>query len=638
MSPSTLSYVVGMLAMFVGQRILNGIDLWQMVFTAVGAAALLVGAVLRVRAMRKATNPGSRLGHRLALILLLVGVASLVLYVGTTETFTQRLSLDDAGEKRWLGLSRSLWMVVWLIGTVPLLVVDYALHSSPVMVQVRRVRETVVHGLVAAMGLSMVFPLNYVATQRNDQWDLAYFKTPTPGTATQALVEALDKPVHVRIFMPPSSEVAQELRNYFAKIEGPQLSVEIIDQAANPRLAKALVIRDNGTVAMTQGDISVLMDEPAAKGEGDGEDTEAKADERPRPVTTRLRVNPDLDKAKKTLKKLDAEVKKMLIELGQGERVAYFTAGHGELNWSQQKEMVDVSIRALRARMLDLGFSIKMLGLKEGLAEQVPEDASLVLVIGPRAPFLKSEVDTLENYLTAGGSLLLARDPRVIAQDQAPVEDPLDDLMTHLGVKMGDGVLAAERGVKPLTRSRADVFNLMTDSFSTHPASSQLAAPSNAVHLLMSGTGFLEEIPEQANGIVFVARSLAVAWAEVDINTRFDSDKGETKEARNLVAAIEGGGEDSGWRALVSADAQIFSDLGVGLSLGNQFLIDDSLGWLIGAESLAGTTQNEEDIKIEHSKEGQQWWFYLAVLFVPLGVVTLGAVRLRLRRRGGAAR
>ncbi len=636
MSSSTLSYVVGMLALFVGQRILDGIDLWQMVATSVGVLALVVGAGLRTRAMRSAKDPGSKLGHRVALVLLVVGAISVVLYAGTTESFTQGLALDDAGEARWLGLSRSLWPVVWLLGTIPLLVVDYALHSSPMGVQLRRVRETTAHGLVVAMGLAMVFPINYIASKRNERWDLAYFKTPTPGTATQALVEALELPVEVRIFMPPSSEVAQELRTYFAEIEGPKLSVEIIDQAADPRLAKALAIRDNGTVAMTQGDISVLMDEPATA-EPKAEDEPEAEDERPRPVTRRLRVSPELDKAKRTLKKLDAEVKKMLIELGQGERVAYFTSGHGELNWSQQKEQIDISLRALRARMMDLGFTIKLLGLKEGLAEQVPQDASLVLIVGPRAPFLSSEIDALKNYLGAGGSVLLARDPRVMAEDRAPVADPLDDLTTHLGLTMGQGVLAAERGVKPLTRSRADVFNLMTDSFSSHPVSEQLSSRANAVHLLMSGTGFLEEIPQQPNGIVFVARSLAVAWSEVDINTRFDSDKGETKEARNLVAAVEGGGDNGGWRAVVTADAQIFSDLGVGLSLGNQFFIDDALHWLIGAEALAGTTENEEDIKIEHSKEGQQWWFYLAVMVVPLGVITLGAIRIRLRRRGGRA-
>lgn len=645
MSPSTWSYLAGMLLLFVGQRILDGIDEWQLAATFVGALALAAAAYLRVQELRTTKDPGLRLGHRTALAALAVGVGALVLYAGTTDRFTAGLHLDDTAEERWLGVMRSLWPIVWLLGTVPLLVIDHGLRSSPVMIPARRVRETAVHGLVAAMGLALVFPINYVATKRNERWDLAYFKTPTPGTATRALVDALEEPVTVRIFMPPSSEVAGELRSYFSTLEGPKLSVEILDQAANPRLAKALAVRDNGTVAMTQGDITALMDEPEPV-TPEGETPPAADDEAGKPITKRLRVDPELDKGKKTLKKLDNEVQKMLIELGQGARVAYFTMGHGELNWSADKEMLDASIRALRTRMTELGFTIKPLGLTEGLGEKVPDDASLVLVLGPRKPFFQAEVDAISTYLDGGGSLLLAREPAPNVEGAMLPSDPLDGLMAKLGVKMGDGVLASERNIVPLSRNRLDAFNIVTNGFTSHSTTRQISERSEQLVLVTPAAGFLEELPDTTASVTFVARSLAYVWADVNLNAQFDADAGETKEARNLMAAIEGG-DGTRWRAVVTADASMFSDLGVGLSLGNQRLAEDTLNWLIGAEALSGTTENEEDVKIEHTKEGQQWWFYLTVLVVPLGVVLLGALRLRLRRvaprtpasgeKGGAA-
>jgi ABC-type uncharacterized transport system len=635
MSPSTLAYLGGMLALYVGQRILHGLDEWQLAFTALGGAALLGAAFLRVRALRSAGDPGLRLGHRVALVALLVGVASLVLYAGTTERVVAGLHLDDQGEERWLGAVSSLWPMVWLLGTVPLLVVDHGLRSSPVMIPARRVRETAVHGLVAAMGLALVFPLNYVATKRNERWDLAYFKTPTPGTATRALVEALDEPVTVRIFMPPSSEVATELRAYFAELEGPKLTVEILDQAANPRLAKALAVRDNGTVAMTQGDITTLMEEPATPPGDEAAPDEAEEGKEGQPITKRLRVEPELDKAKRTLKKLDAEVGKLLIELGQGTRVAYFTTGHGELNWSADKELLDASIRALRGRMQELGFSIKSLGLTEGLGEKVPDDASLVLVLGPRKPFFQAEADALSTYLDGGGALLLAREPAPNLEGASLPNDPLDGLMAKLGVKMGEGVLASERNIVPLARNRLDAFNIVTNGFTSHPTTRQISERSEQLVLITPASGHLEELPDQPNSVTFVARSLAYVWADLDVNTQFDAEAGESKEARNLMAAIEGSEGAARFRAVVTADASMFSDLGVGLSLGNQRLAEDTLNWLIGAEALAGTTENEEDVKIEHTKEGQQWWFYLSVLVVPLSVVLLGALRIRLRRKPG---
>lgn len=635
MSPSTWSYLAGMLALFVGQRILDGIDEWQLAATLGGGALLAVAVFLRVRELRAAKDPGLRLGHRTALAALAVGVGALVLYATTTDRFTAGLHLDDAAEARWLGAMRSLWPMEWLLGTVPLLVIDHGLRSSPVMIPARRVQETAVHGLVAALGLLLVFPLNYVATKRNERWDLAYFKTPTPGTATRALVEALEEPVTVRIFMPPSSEVAEELRTYFSTLEGPKLAVEILDQAASPRLAKALAIRDNGTVALTQGDITELMDEAAEPATPEGETPpEPAEDEAGKPVTKRLRVDPELDKGKKTLKKLDQEVQKMLIELGQGARVAYFTMGHGELNWSTDKEMLDASIRALKTRMTELGFSIKPLGLTEGLGEKIPDDASLVLVLGPRKPFFQAEVDAIGTYLDRGGALLLAREPAPNVEGAMLPSDPLDGLMTRLGVKMGDGVLASERNIVPLSRNRLDAFNIVTNGFTSHSTTRQISERSEQLVLVTPAAGFLEELPDTPNSITFVARSLAYVWADINLNAQFDADAGETKEARNLMAAIEGASEGgvTGFRAVVTADASMFSDLGVGLSLGNQRLAEDTLNWLIGAEALSGTTENEEDVKIEHTKEGQQWWFYLTVLVAPLGVVLLGALRLRLRR------
>ena len=70
-------------------------------------------------------------------------------------------------------------------------------------------------------------------------------------------------------------------------------------------------------------------------------------------------------------------------------------------------------------------------------------------------------------------------------------------------------------------------------------------------------------------------------------------------------------------------------------------MVDDTINWLIGAEAYSGTTESEEDVRIDHTKGTQKWWFYGTVLGVPLGVFLLGAARLRIRRigriRGGAA-
>lgn len=643
MSAAAYLYVAGMASLFVGQRLLDGQDELQLVASIAGLVAVLAAAWLRLAGMRAAQVPpgageaaraeaeGLRFGQRVAMICVLVGLGSLVMYAATTETVVQRLTLDQEAEARWLGVWRSLWPIVWLLGSIPLLAVDYAIQSSPVMMPMRRVRDLVSHGVVAALMIGLVFPVNYIATKTNERWDLAYFKTPQPGTATMAIVQSLQQPVHIRVFMPPSSEVAQELRAYFEALQGPNVSYEIIDQAAEPKLAKALSVRDNGSVTFTQGEIDLDAETPP-EGEAEAEDAD---DGKPKPATRTLKVATDLEKAKRTLKKLDAEVQTILRELGHGERIAYFTTGHGELGWDGGTQApIDRQITALKQRLKQLSFKVKQLGVAEGLAQKVPDDADLVLVLGPSKQFQPAEADALQAYVASGGSLLLALEP-AIAREQLVGTDALDDTLAFLGVKMGEGVLASEQGIIPLAHNKLDRLNLVTDSFTQHPSINTLTDRGEKNVLFTPATGYLEEVDGQSNKVTFTVRSLAVAWADLQLDGEYSAESGESKSARNLVAAIEGGGEATPWRAIVTADSSIFSDLGI-RNLGNQRFADDAINWLVGAEALSGTTESEEDVKIEHTKEGQTTWFYLTVLGIPLGVLLLGVMRMRVRRRGGA--
>jgi hypothetical protein len=40
-------------------------------------------------------------------------------------------------------------------------------------------------------------------------------------------------------------------------------------------------------------------------------------------------------------------------------------------------------------------------------------------------------------------------------------------------------------------------------------------------------------------------------------------------------------------------------------------------------------------VKIQHTRENQAWWFYATAVFVPIGFMSLGAVRVRIAAQGG---
>ena len=62
-----------------------------------------------------------------------------------------------------------------------------------------------------------------------------------------------------------------------------------LDWAAEPRLAKALNVRENGTIAFTAGEVDLREPEPAADDKADAKDKE-EDDAAPKPVTRRYKV------------------------------------------------------------------------------------------------------------------------------------------------------------------------------------------------------------------------------------------------------------------------------------------------------------------------------------------------------------
>ena len=98
MSLSSLLYLLGMVGLFVGQRLLDGYD---------GAAAHRpAGRARRASRWRGrcgsvrcagAKDEGLRFGHRVAMICLVTGLASLVMYAATTETAVRGLDARQRG-------------------------------------------------------------------------------------------------------------------------------------------------------------------------------------------------------------------------------------------------------------------------------------------------------------------------------------------------------------------------------------------------------------------------------------------------------------------------------------------------------------------------------------------------------------
>lgn len=647
MSPAHAIWLGGLALLLVGERLLGSAPGLPSILSLVGCVAALVAVGMKATAWRRAGRTSrDREGHRQglgwSLALALVGVTGLVVYGLTTPAVVDALGLDHAGDPpasgvdplaRWHGVWTALWPLLVGVSTLAGTALDRALVQARSRLPRRRVEATVSAALVVGLAMGVAFPINYLGTTFNVSRDLSYFQTTAVGSGTRALVEQQAAPVDVRIWQSPTSDVTPELRGYFDGLEGERLRVEVLDHAGHPALARALSIPGNGWVSFTVGDVDLkLGDERLDDGSG--------ADGSVQPITEKFQVGEQLDKARRKLRKLDGEVQEVLHGLGRGPRIAYVVQGHGELTFSGDPTD-DRKIAGLREILEFLGFRVKLVHDLGWLSKGVPDDATLVMVLGPDGPYFEDEGRGLRAYLERGGSLLIALEPAIgrLRPRMAPgADDALVDLLAELGLRLEQGVVASEVATQPLFHNKLDRANILTNRYAVHPSAETLMQTRPADPLLFLQSGWLEEIPapqrpDDALAVerTAVVRSLDVVWGDRNANLELEP-PAETRGTLDLVVAVEGTQSETPFRAMVFADAGVLSDAAVRSRANAQFLADTTL-WLIGAESLVGSTESEEDVKIEHSKAGQGIWFYATTVLVPGLLFGLGLWRLRRRRR-----
>jgi hypothetical protein len=357
--------------------------------------------------------------------------------------------------------------------------------------------------------------------------------------------------------------------------------------------------------------------------------------------------------------------------------VAYLTAGHGELNAPTEGEKAKGrSSQILEEILRKQNYQVRTLGLAQGLAREVPDDAAMVLVLGPTEPFSNEELASLRRYAEGGGHLFLALDSDSLVADapppvnepaaaaegeaeQAPVQAPapnpaqsgLSELAKIVGLSYSPALLVNASHHVRRRANASDQALLISNRFSSHASVSTLSRNATRAAIVFARAGSLESLGSAEHKVDMAMRAMGGTFADQNANYEFDSDA-EKKDTYNLVAAVTakaktapkdnaaesaGDGSDDEMRAFVLSDADGMSDLLMSNFGPNRLLLMDAIRWLGGEDSYAGEINDEEDVRIEHSKQKDLVWFYATIFGVPLLVLGAGLTLARRGRRTGQA-
>lgn len=684
--------------LFLGERVFGAFGAASVLFSLLGALGVLACTVLRAISWKNAAEESKGV-ERILFVGTLGCLVALGIWFLSSPAGMDLFGIGfptAAAESSYRVVLQIAWTLLLASSLLSLLGAQFALgahrHARGAVAGVEgsRIREAASAGLGVALLAAVLFVGGYIASSKDKILDLSYFRTSVPGTSTEAMVSGLFVPLEIKLFFPASSQVKEEVRRYFSRLSEStgNVTIEEFDRLVSRAQADEYSVTEDGTVVLVVGD----------KGE-------------------RIVLDTDIRRARTELRSFDLGVQRALLGLIRTNRTVFMTVGHGELNaptsslgasvdgatsgafgggemdssedglpeWMRTEDPMGSA--GIFSEILGLlNYDVNEIGIQTGLANEIPETAAMVAILGPRTPFHPEEMAALLRYIDGGGSVLLALEPR-------STFDPTP-LLEKLGLRFVPTPIVNDvPGQFVVNRSElSDRQLILTNQFYSHDATTTVLQTQDNVGMLFVEAGYLEEDPD-ATGVESRIIVEAITSSFADLNSNFTYDEGvetrfryalaigveedtlvaaSTEQTDNLAGGANGGSDSGtnpaaagegeapdvttadspdgegnpvesapaspkGWRALVFSDSEIFSDAVLYNLVQNRAILADGARWLGRDEDLAGTTESEADVRIVHTQAEQVAWFYTIIAGAPFLVLAGGllGVMVRRRSRGG---
>jgi hypothetical protein len=556
-------YVAGLAAVYLGERVFVAFEKFASFSVGVGLLAALAATALRVAPRFRVGGERKSIETLLA-ALSVVGLLGVLVYFLTDGALSQKLGIDTMPvEKRDAirEFARVVWVSLVVIATVPMVFVETALRpmQNSERPESRRVRAAAGAGLALALAAIYGSLAVYAAGGVDLRVDYSYFRTSRPSESTKKYLTGLSDELRIVAFFPDVNEVRTEVAAYLQELSGasPKLKIELHDRLLVPKLAKDLRAVQDGVIVLSRGS-----------------------------QTQSLSIGTELDAARPKLKTLDRDFQEQLLKVLKTRRTAYLTVGHGEINDSPRSGTTEEGRTAQIIRQLiqRQNFTIRDLGLGQGLAKDVPDDADLVISLGPTEVFSREELAALGRYAARGGKLVLALDgeafstkdlvtaeqpgtatsaapsalapgsaapavsaapPGSAAPSQAPSPPSVPvgaeaarALAEVVGLTFTPEPLVNDKHFVPVRYNNSDRANLVTNSFSSHASVTTLGRNSGRAAVVLFGAGSLEKgkaPPDEK--IDFTIRSMSGTFRDKNRNYSEESDE-RSVGVFNLAAAV----------------------------------------------------------------------------------------------------
>jgi ABC-type uncharacterized transport system involved in gliding motility auxiliary subunit len=416
----------------------------------------------------------------------------------------------------------------------------------------RNARYGAVASISVLVFLGILIAVNYLSFRQNKRWDLTKNQQYTLSDQTVKLLKNLDSPVKFLVFDKTDGfdRFRSALDEY--KYQSPsKVAVEYIDADKKPVEARQYQVQSYGTVVVEY------------KGR-----------------TERVNSAEEQELTGGLVKVLNPNKKKV-----------YFLQGHGERD-TENAERDGYS--AVKTALAGDNYDVAKVVLAQ--EKDVPADASVIVIAGPKTDLLQPEADMLQRFLQKGGHVMVLIDP---PDEKTPPMPVLEAFLKNWDFQPGNDVVVDASGMGQLIGTDASVPVVAT--YPSHPITDRFNVIT-AFPLARSITPILPA--SNGRAAVPIIQTSARSWAETDMaqlksgRVELNADKGD-KAGPVTIGAVTAtiatdvpkpdpsktGERPPESRFVTIGDSDFAANYAIRIQ-GNQDLFLNTINWLAQQENL----------------------------------------------------
>ena len=449
--------------------------------------------------------------------------------------------------------------------------------------------------------------VNYLAARQSKRWDLTANQIYSLSDQTIKILRELDAPVKFTVFDQELNFDRSRGRIDSYVYQSPRVTAEYIDPDKNPTRTKAAQVSSYGTIVIEYKD-----------------------------RTERVTSTNEQDITNALIKAVTGAQKKV-----------YFTSGHGEKDTAASDRS---GYTGVGQALASDNFGVEKLVLVQ--KQEVPADATVVVIAGPRTDFLQPEIDALTKYVARGGKVMVLLDP---VEKPGGTDTPLlQAFLKQWGISVGQDLVLDVSGIGRLFG--ADESVPVVADYPPHAITEGFRGVMTAYPFARSMTA--AEGGSEGRTAQPILQSSPQSWAEGDLGSIFggkgasftagSSDKqgpiqlgaavsapateAPPPPSGNASPAAPDPGQKPESRIVGIGDSDFASNAALGIQ-GNRDFFMNTLNWLAQQENLIAIRPREpEDRRLTLTADQQQRLMLLSIFIIP-GLVFATGVYTWWRRR-----